>query len=95
MKVVPIGDRILIERIEAEQKTEGGIVLPDSAKEKPQRGRVVALGEGRQLKGTETAPFQVQEGDEVIFESYAGTEVSLDGREYLLMSEEDILGILG
>ncbi len=94
MKVVPIGDKILVERSEAEETTEGGIVIPDSAKEKPKRGEVVALGDGRQLKGNENASFQVQEGDEVLFESYAGTEVNFEGREYLLMSEEDILGII-
>jgi chaperonin GroES len=94
MKVVPIGDKILIERVQSKDRTEGGIVIPDSAKEKPKRGEVVALGDGRELESGETAGFQVQEGDEVLFESYAGTEVTFDGREYLLMSEEDLLGII-
>ncbi len=94
MKVVPIGDKILIERVESKDRTEGGIVIPDSAKEKPKRGEVVALGDGRELENGDTAGFQVQEGDEVLFESYAGTEVTFDNREYLLMSEEDLLGII-
>lgn len=93
MKITPIGDKVLIERVEAEDTTSGGIVLPDSAKEKPQRGKVVALGDGREIGG-ETVPFQVQKGDEVMFESYAGNEVSFEGREYLLMPEEDIIALL-
>ncbi len=94
MKVVPVGDKILIERIEEDNTTEGGIVIPETAKEKPRRGNVVALGDGRQLDNGQTVDFQVQEGDEVLFESYAGTEVTFDGREYLLLSEEDLLGVI-
>jgi len=95
MKVVPVGDKILIERIEQDNTTEGGIVIPETAKEKPKRGNVVALGDGRQLENGDTVDFQVQEGDEVLFESYAGTEVTFDNREYLLLSEEDLLGVIG
>lgn len=94
MKVVPIGDKILIERVETQDRTEGGIVIPDTAKEKPRRGKVVALGDGRELENGESVGFQVQEGDEVLFESYAGTDVTFDDREYLLLSEEDLLGII-
>ncbi len=94
MKVVPIGDKILVERIEQEDKTDAGIVIPDTAKEKPKRGNVVALGDGRELENGETVGFQVQEGDEVLFESYAGTEITFDNREYLLLSEEDLLGVI-
>ncbi|NUN48761.1 MAG: co-chaperone GroES [Candidatus Brocadiae bacterium] len=94
MKVTPIGDKILVERIEAEGKTKGGIVIPDSAKEKPKQGKVVALGEGRQLENGKRVPFQVQSGDLVLFASYAGTEVKVEGRDYLIMAEEDILAII-
>lgn len=94
MKITPIGDKVLIERVEAKDRTEGGIVLPDSAKEKPRKGKVVALGEGREVEPGETVPFQVQEGDEVLFESYAGNEITFEGREYMLMSEEDIIALL-
>jgi chaperonin GroES len=94
MKVKPIGDKILVERLEAESKTKGGIVIPDTAKEKPKEGRVVAVGEGRQLENGKRVPFQVAEGDRVLFASYAGTEVKVEGRDYLIMAEEDILAIL-
>jgi chaperonin GroES len=90
----PLGDRVLLKRLEAEEKTPGGIVLPDTAKEKPKQGKVVALGDGRQLESGEVAPFQVKKGNTVLFGSFAGTEVTVDGEEYILMSEDDILAIM-
>jgi chaperonin GroES len=94
MRVKPIGDKILVERVEAESKTRGGIVIPDTAKEKPKEGKVVATGEGRMLDSGKRVAFQVQAGDHVLFASYAGTECRIEGREYLIMAEEDILAIL-
>ena len=94
MKVKPIGDKILVERLEAESKTKGGIVIPDTAKEKPKEGKVVSVGEGRLLDSGKRVPFQVSEGDRVLFASYAGTECKVEGRDYLIMAEEDILAIL-
>ena len=91
----PLGDRVLIQRVEAEEKTAGGILLPDSAKEKPKEGKVIAVGEGRTLDSGERSTFSVKVGDRVLFTSYAGTEVKHLGDEYLIMREEDILAILG
>ena len=93
-KIRPLGEKVLIKRLEAEEKTAGGIVLPDTAKEKPQRGTVEALGEGRMLKDGSRAEFQVSKGDTVLFASYAGQEIKVDGVEYLLMDESNILAIL-
>jgi len=95
MKVVPLNDKVLVKRLEAEEKTAGGIVLPDTAKEKPKQGTVLAIGEGKRLDNGSLAAFQVKVGDKVLFTSYAGNEVNVDGQDYLLMSEEDILAILG
>jgi chaperonin GroES len=92
--VKPIGDRLLIKRVEAEETTKGGIVIPDSAKEKPKEGEVIRLGEGRLLDSGDRVPFQVKEGDRVLFTSYAGNEVKIAGEEYLIMSEDDILAVL-
>ena len=92
--IKPLGDRVLIERLEADEVTPGGIVLPDSAKEKPKRGTVVAVGDGRELDSGEKAPCQVSLGDTVLFGSYAGTEIKVDGEDYLLMSEDEILAII-
>lgn len=94
MNVRPLGEKVLIQRVEAEGKTAGGIVLPDTAKEKPREGKVIALGDGKLLKNGERAKFQVKKGDRVLFSSYGGTEVKLDGEEYLLMSEDDILAVI-
>lgn len=90
----PLGDKVLIKRLEAEEKTAGGIVLPDTAKEKPKQGKVIAVGDGKQLESGEKAPFQVKKGNTILFGSFAGTEVTVDGEEYLLMSEDDILAII-
>ncbi|BBO18530.1 chaperonin GroES [Candidatus Brocadia pituitae] len=94
MNVMPLGEKLLIKRIEAEGKTAGGIVLPDSAKEKPREGKIIALGNGKLLKSGERAKFQVKKGERVLFSSYGGTEVKIDGEEYLLMSEDDILAVI-
>ena len=94
MNVKPIGEKILIKRVESEAKSRGGIVLPESAKEKPKEGKIIALGDGRLLKNGERAKPQVKKGDRVIFASYGGTEVKIDGEEYLLMSEDDILAVI-
>ena len=95
VKVRPLGDRILVKRVEAEEKTKGGIVLPDTAKEKPKEGIVIALGQGKLLDSGERAKPQVKVDDHVIFTSYAGTEVKIDGEEYLIMGEDDVLAVVG
>ncbi len=94
MKVVPLNDKIVVKRLEAEEKTAGGIVLPDTAKEKPKQGKVLSLGEGKRLDNGKRASFQVKEGDRVLFTAYAGNEVTIDGDEYLIMTEEDILAVV-
>ena len=94
MKIRPLGDKVLVERLEAESKTAGGIVLPDTAKEKPQRGKVVNVGAGKMLENGTRKEVQVKKGDTVLFTSYAGNEVKVDGEEFLLMREEDILAVV-
>jgi len=94
MAVVPLNDKILVKRLEAESTTAGGIVLPDSAKEKPRQGKIESLGEGKRLESGKRAPFQVKVGDRVLFTSYAGTEVNVDGEERLIMTEDDILAVV-
>jgi len=94
MKIRPLGNRIVVERLEAEEKTSGGIVLPDTAKEKPKEGKIVAAGEGEVLDNGERAKLSVSVGDRIIFESYAGTEVKVDGEEYLIMKEDDVLAVV-
>nr|C5D4F3.1 RecName: Full=Co-chaperonin GroES; AltName: Full=10 kDa chaperonin; AltName: Full=Chaperonin-10; Short=Cpn10 [Geobacillus sp. WCH70] len=91
----PLGDRVVIEVIETEEKTASGIVLPDTAKEKPQEGRVVAVGKGRVLDSGECVAPEVEVGDRIIFSKYAGTEVKYDGKEYLILRESDILAVIG
>ena len=93
-KIKPLGDRVLVKRLEAEEKTTGGIVLPDAAKQKPKQGKVVAVGEGKQMDSGEKVACQVNKGDVVLFGSFAGTEVTVEGEEYLLMSEDEILAIV-
>ena len=93
-KIRPLGGKVLVKRLEAEEKTRGGIVLPDTAKEKPQKGTVLAVGDGKLLDDGTRAAFQVAKGDRVLFASYAGTEIKIDGEEYMLMDESDILAIL-
>jgi chaperonin GroES len=94
MKVLPLNDKILVERLEAETKTLGGIVLPDSAREKPKQGKVLELGEGKALDSGKRSAFQVKKGDTVLFTSYAGSEITVDGKEYLIMTEDDVLAIV-
>jgi chaperonin GroES len=94
MQIVPLNDKIVVERLEAEEKTAGGIVLPDSAKEKPKQGKVLSLGDGKLLDNGKRAAFQVKEGDRVLFTSYAGNEVIVDGDELLIMTEDDILAVV-
>ncbi|MCI2257170.1 co-chaperone GroES [Domibacillus sp. 8LH] len=91
----PLGDRVVIELVESEEKTASGIVLPDSAKEKPQEGKVVAVGTGRVLDSGERVALEVAEGDRIIFSKYAGTEVKFEGNDYLLLRENDILAVIG
>lgn len=93
-KLVPLYDKVVVKRAEAEEKTKGGIVLPETAKEKPKEGIVIEVGDGKLLENGERAKFQVKKGDRVIFTSYAGTEIRLDGEEYLIMSEDDILAVI-
>ena len=93
-KVKPLGDKVLIKRLDAEEVTKGGIILPDSAKEKPREGRVIAVGDGRVLDDGKRADFQVKKNDRVIFSSYAGTEIKVDGDELLILSEDDILAVV-
>ena len=95
MKIRPLQDRILVKRVEEESKTAGGIIIPDSAKEKPKRGIVLAVGNGRLLDDGTRSEMQVKLNDEVIFTSYAGTEIKVGGDEYMIMDESDILGVVG
>jgi chaperonin GroES len=94
MKLEPIGENVIVKRLDAEEKTSGGILLPDSAREKPRQGRVLSVGDGRLLKNGSRAPHSVREGDRVLFSAYAGTEVVVDKQELLIMSEDEILAIL-
>lgn len=94
MKIRPLENKVLIKRLEAEDTTKGGIVLPDSAKEKPRRGNIVSLGDGKLLDSGKRAKFQVKVGDTVLFSSYGGTEIKVDDEELLIMEESDILAVL-
>ncbi len=94
-KIRPLQDRILVKRLEGEGKTKGGIIIPDSAKEKPQEGEIVAVGNGKVLENGTKQQLDVKVGDKILFSKYAGTEVKLDGDEYTIMREDDILGIVG
>jgi chaperonin GroES len=94
MNILPLNDKILVERVEAEEKTAGGIMLPDTAREKPKQGKVLSMGEGRVLESGKRHAFQVKKGDKVLFSSYAGSEVTVDGKDYLIMTEEELLAIV-
>jgi chaperonin GroES len=94
MKLVPLNDKIIIKRIEAEEKSPGGIVLPDTAREKPRQGKVLSLGDGKLLTTGKRSSFHVKEGDRVLFSSWAGSEIKVDGEELLIMTEDDILAVL-
>ena len=93
-KVQPLGDRILIKPLEAQEKTKGGIILPDTAKEKPQEGQVVSVGKGKVLDSGKTEPVEVKVGDKVLYGKYSGTEIKVDGEDHLIVREEDILAII-
>jgi chaperonin GroES len=95
MKIKPLGDRVLVLRIDEEEKTSGGIIIPDTAKEKPQEGKVVAVGPGKFDEDGKRMPLEVKEGDRILFGKYSGNEIKIDGVEHLIMREDDILGILG
>ncbi len=94
MKIRPLHDRILVQRLEEEEKTKGGIIIPDTAKEKPIEGKVIAVGNGKLLENGEIRPLEVKAGDRVLFSKYAGTDIKIEGEEYLIMREDDILGII-
>jgi chaperonin GroES len=93
-KVKPLNDKVLVKRLEAEDVTRGGIVLPDTAKEKPREGKILAIGDGKLLENGKRAPFQVKAGDRVLFSSYSGTEIKIEGEEYLILSEDDVLAVI-
>ena len=94
VSIRPLGEKVLVQRLEAEEKTAGGIVLPDSAKEKPKRGTIMGIGDGRLLDNGSRQALQLKEGDQVLFSSYAGTEVKVDGAEMIIMDETDVLAVL-
>ena len=93
-KLRPLSDKIVVKRLDAEAKTKGGIVLPDAAQEKPKEGKVISIGQGKMLKDGTRAKFQVKKNDRIIFSSYAGTEVKIDGDELIIMSEDDVLAVV-
>ena len=94
MKIRPLHDRILIKRLEEEDKSKGGIIIPDTAKEKPIQGKVIAVGKGKIMKSGDVIPLDVKKGDKVLFGKYAGTEVKIDGEEHLILREDDILAVV-
>jgi chaperonin GroES len=94
MKIRPLHDRLIVKRLEEEEKTKGGIIIPDTAKEKPIEGKVIAAGEGRIKKDGKKIPMEVKKGDRILFAKYAGTEVKIDGEEHLMMKEDDVLAII-
>jgi len=94
MKIRPLHDRVIVKRMEGEEKTKGGIIIPDTAKEKPVEGKVIAVGSGKVLENGKKAPLQVKEGDRILFGKYSGTEVKIDGEERLIMREDDIIAIV-
>ena len=94
MKIKPLGDRVLVKRIREEDKTKGGIIIPDTAKEKPQEGKVVAVGRGKVAEDGKLIPPEVKAGDKILFGKYSGSEIKLDGEEHVVLREDDILGII-
>ncbi len=94
MKFRPLYDRILVERVELEETTKGGIILPDTAKEKPQQGKVIAVGQGKRTEDGKIIPLEVKAGTMILFGKYSGSEVKIEGTEYLIMREDDVLGIV-
>lgn len=94
MKIKPLRDRVIVRRLQEEEKTKGGIIIPDTAKEKPLEGEIVAVGSGKVLDDGKVVPLEIKKGDKVLFGKYAGTEVKVEGEELLMMKEEDILGVI-
>jgi len=94
MNVKPLGDRVLVQPLEQDEVKKGGIIIPDTAKEKPQEGKIVALGTGKRDENGKLIPFEVKKGDRVLISKYGGTEIKIDGKDYLIMREEDILGVI-
>ena len=94
MKIRPLQDRVIVKRVQEEEKTKGGIIIPDTAKEKPIQGKVIAAGNGKVLEDGKVRPLDVKAGDTILFSKYAGTEIKIDGEEHLIMREEDILGVV-
>jgi chaperonin GroES len=94
MKFRPLHDRVVVQRVDAEEKTKGGIIIPDTAKEKPQEGKVIAVGPGGRDEAGKLTPLDVKEGDRVLFGKWSGTEIKLDGEDYLIMKESDIMGVV-
>ena len=94
MKIRPLQDRIIVRRVKEEEKTKGGIIIPDSAKEKPIEGKVIAVGNGKVQEDGKVRPLDVKAGERILFSKYAGTEIKIDGEEHLIMREEDILGVI-
>jgi chaperonin GroES len=94
MKIRPLQDRVIVKRLEEEQKTKGGIIIPDTAKEKPIEGKIIAVGKGKVADDGKLIKLDVKEGDKILFSKYGGTEVKIDGQEYLIMREDDILGVI-
>jgi len=94
LKIRPLGDRIVVEPLEAEEKTKGGIILPDSAKEKPQEGKVVAVGKGKVGEDGKPVPMEIKVGDKVLYGKYSGTEITIEDKEYIILKEEDILAVV-
>jgi chaperonin GroES len=94
MKIRPLQDRILVKRIEEEEKTKGGIIIPDTAKEKPQEGKIIAVGKGKLGEDGKVTPLDVKKGDKILFSKYAGTEVNIEGEEHLIIREDDVLGVI-
>jgi len=94
MKIRPLQDRIIVKRLEEEEKTKGGIIIPDTAKEKPIEGKIIAVGKGKKTEDGKVIPLDVKVGDKVLFSKYGGTDIKIDGEEYLIMREDDILGVV-
>jgi chaperonin GroES len=94
MKIRPLQDRVIVKRVEEEDKTKGGIIIPDTAKEKPMEGKIIAVGKGKVLEDGKIHPLDVKAGDRILFGKYSGTEVKIDGEEHLIMREDDILGVI-
>ena len=94
MKIRPLHDRLIVKRVESEQKTKGGILIPDTAKEKPQEGKVIAVGKGKRTDEGELLPLEVHKGDRVLFSKYSGSEINLEGEEHLIIREDDVLAVL-